>query len=187
MFSIVTAPASEPISLSEAREHLRVETTDEDAYILGLIQSAREIAEQKTGRRLITQTWQLVRDNFAGRIQLLADTSAITSVSYQDTDNATQTLASSVYELRTTALVPEVGLKYSQSWPSILCHPGSVTIEFTVGYGDDTAVPQPIKQAMLLLIGDMYEHREETSQMKLETMPMASKYLLSQYRVPVIA
>lgn len=188
MFTQTTPPTAEPLSLTEAKEHLRVSHDDEDGYINGLIRVAREMVEQHTGRKLITQTWKLVRDDFCGRIDLLPGTQAITGVQYQDTDNAQQTLAPSVYELRSVGLVESLGLKYAQSWPSVLCHPGSVVITFTVGYGasgDD--VPTPIKQAMLMLLAQLYENREETVIGTIVSpMPIASEFLLNPYRVPVV-
>ncbi|HND40602.1 MAG TPA: head-tail connector protein, partial [Accumulibacter sp.] len=60
------APASEPISLSEAKAHLRVDISDDDALITALITAARQFAETECTRALITQQWQLVLDAFPG-------------------------------------------------------------------------------------------------------------------------
>ncbi len=185
-FILKTGPAEEPVSLSEAKNHLRVTESDEDALILGLIRAAREQVEADTGRPLLSQTWQLVVDNFSGDLELKPGTVSIVSVKYQGTDNVEQTLADTVYELRERGLVPSLALQYDQTWPDVLSHPNSVTIEFTAGYSEPDFVPQPIKQAMLLLISHLYENREVAAGIKLELVPMAYDCLLSSYRIPVV-
>ncbi len=186
-FILKTPPATEPLTLAEAKAHLRVDIPDEDTLISGLIVAARQMAEQHTGRPLISQTWTLYTSSFTAPIEFKPGAQSITSVKYQDSDNAQQTLADTVYELR-RGLVPELGLKYSQSWPSVLCHPDSVQIEFVAGYGasgDD--VPQQIKQAMLLVLGQLYEYREEIVVGTIVSqIPKASEYLLQPYRIPFV-
>ncbi len=63
---LVTPPAEEPVSLAEARLHLRVDMDDDDALIRSLITAARQAAETLTGRQLITARWKLVLDAFPG-------------------------------------------------------------------------------------------------------------------------
>lgn len=64
----IVAPAAEPISLPEAKKHLRVDFPDDDDLILGLISSARFDAENKCNRVLVTQQWELVLDGFPRRL-----------------------------------------------------------------------------------------------------------------------
>lgn len=61
---LVTAPTAEPIALSDAKKHLRVDFSDDDALILGLISAARQEAEQITRRALVTQSWRITLDQF---------------------------------------------------------------------------------------------------------------------------
>lgn len=63
---LITPPAQEPVTLSEAKAHLRLETALDDDYITALIQSARQYTEQICWRGLVTQTWELVLESFAG-------------------------------------------------------------------------------------------------------------------------
>lgn len=60
----IAGPAVEPITLSEAKAHLRVTDTVEDALISNLIKAAREEVEQATGLALITQEWRLYLDSW---------------------------------------------------------------------------------------------------------------------------
>ena len=63
---LVTAPTQEPVSLAEARLHLRVDFSDDDALIMALIRSARLAAETITGRQLVTARWKYILDSFPG-------------------------------------------------------------------------------------------------------------------------
>jgi uncharacterized phiE125 gp8 family phage protein len=62
------APASEPISIAEAKDHLRIDHDDEDDYIDGLIQMAREQVESDCARALMTQTRVLTLDRFPSEL-----------------------------------------------------------------------------------------------------------------------
>lgn len=185
-FILVTAPAEEPITLDEAKDHLRVSGTDEDALILALIVAAREQVENHTSRPLVAQTWKRVVDRFSCQIDLKPGATSITSIQYQDEDNTQQTLSASIYELQSNGLIPAVGLKYDQEWPDVLSHKNSVEITFVAGYADADSVPTAIKQACLLMIGHLYENRELTTTMRLEQTPMAYTYLLDYYRAPIL-
>ena len=61
---LVTPPAAEPVSLSEAKEHSRITGTDEDDLITTFIEAAREYCEEYQNRAYITQTWDLSLDEF---------------------------------------------------------------------------------------------------------------------------
>ena len=63
---LVTPPAEEPVSLADAKLHLRVDFTDDDALITSLIAAARQAAETLTGRQIVTARWKLVLDSFPG-------------------------------------------------------------------------------------------------------------------------
>ncbi len=59
-----TAPTVEPLSLVEAKSHLRVDITDDDALITSLVTAARQYAEQITRRAFIAQRWTSALDTF---------------------------------------------------------------------------------------------------------------------------
>ncbi len=96
---LITAPAVEPVTLAEARLHLRVIDTSEDTLITSLIVAAREYCENFTGRKLIQQTWDLILDAFpADGVSLTyAPTMTIDSVTYLDTNGSSQVLSSALY------------------------------------------------------------------------------------------
>ena len=98
-----TSPAKEPVSLAEAKLHLKIEATDtgEDSLIKRLIVVARRRAEVSTGRALVTQTWTLALDGFPGGVIEVPrpPLSSVTSITYIDPEGATQTVAADRYRV----------------------------------------------------------------------------------------
>lgn len=199
---VLYAPQSEPVSLSDAKIHLRVDHDDEDQLIYILVQAATELAENFTGRSFITQTRQMKLDNFpyyrgqyynncVGTITIqhsplisISGTDAATSpntlgVTYYDENETLQTLSASDYWVDSSSGIPRLVVK--NSWPSTFTMPNAVTITYTAGYGNANAVPAQIKQAILLMIGHLYEHRESVSTEQMYEIPMGAKMLLGNY------
>ncbi|MFT0167488.1 head-tail connector protein [Paraburkholderia mimosarum] len=191
-------PAIEPISLSAAKLHLRVDIPDDDTLITALIVAARQFAESLTGRSFVTQTWQLTLDCFPICLQLERGVvQTINSITYRDMSGAMQTVlfnpaingiqrstdGNIVADL--TALPARITPAFGRIWPIPMPEIGAVTVNYTAGYGDDTAVPQGIKQWMLLRIGSMYAFREEVvaeRSIKVDPMPFFD-LLLDPFRV----
>jgi len=167
--SLVTAPAVEPVSVDEAKVHLRVDTPDEDALIDDLIRAARQYVETFTRRALITQTWDDKRDGFPcgdGTIELpIAGVSSVTSISYVDTNGDSQVWSAALYQtdLPTGPKAPFARIcpAYSQYYPQTRSQMNAVTVRFVAGYGAaSSTVPASIKSAMKLLVGHWFQNRE---------------------------
>lgn len=186
MLKIKTAPTVEPVSLSEMKLHLRVDGSDEDALINGLITLAREDIERMTNRMLITQVWELVLDSWpASPFELgLGPVQSVDSIKYTDEDGDESTFSSDNYLVDTYAYRGRVALKSDASWPSEPLAPiAGVKITFTGGFGDAAAaVPTRFKQALKLLVGHHYENREAVSFSvggNLQVLPMGVTALLA--------
>ena len=181
-----TPPAAEPITLAEAKGHLRVDVADDDALIGLLITAARQAAEDRLQRTLITSTWQQVLDGFpacgAAIVLQMPPVVSVTGLQYRDAAGTLQTLDPSAYQLAAhhepAQLLP-VG-----TWPATQAgRVGTVTVTYTAGYGATAAsVPGPIKQWMLLAIGDMYERRTRSAERPAVPQGFADG-LLDTYRV----
>lgn len=158
----IAAPATEPLDLATAKLHCRVDGSDEDALITALIVAAREKAEHETGRALVTQTWELVHDEFLwGCLLRKSPVQSVTSVKYLDADSGVeQTLDPAEYLLDKDSEPGAVVPAYGKSWPGTYAVPNAVRVRYVCGYGAAAAVPQAIKQWMLLAIGTMYAQRE---------------------------
>lgn len=162
---LVTPPTIEPVTLDEAKLHLKVDGADDDNSILGLITAAREYCEGFQNRAYITQTWQLWLDSWPNGSVIpipRPPLQSVASVLYYGADGAEYTMAAAEYFVDDKSEPGRLALNYYKTWPAVTLWPANgVCVEFTAGYGDGAeAVPQKVKQAMLLLIGQWYENRE---------------------------
>lgn len=161
--TLLIAPTEEPVSLAEAKTHLRVEHNDDDVLITSLIATARSAAEARTGRALVTQQWRQTLDAWPldGVIELdKPRLISVQAVSYLDSAGVRQTLDPAAYQAVTDTLVGTVQPAYATAWPGCRETPGSIRVEYTAGYGNANAVPQPLKAWMLLAIATWYAQRE---------------------------
>lgn len=162
--TLKTPPAVDPVTLNEAKVHLRVDPdlSDDNALITSLIKAATETAQGFTHRQFVSATYELRFDIFPQVINLLRPPLiSVTSVKYLDDAGATQTVDTAVYEVDKFSTVGRIRPKASQSWPSTGDFMGAVIIEYIAGYGVAAAVPKDILSAILLMIGHLYEHRED--------------------------
>lgn len=183
---LITAPLEEPVTLAQAKAHLRKTTSEEDAQIMAKIFAAREHAETFTRRALVTQTWELLLDRFpSGReIELpFPPLQSVTSVKYLDTNAAEQTFAAASYHVDAASTPGRVVLASTASWPSTAERPNAVTVRFVAGYGGMAAVPFTMKAAILLLVGHLFEHREENQDFPVHAMPLGVERLLWSDRI----
>lgn len=162
------APSVTPISLTEAKLHLRIDSNDEDALVTALVSSAVAYFDGYSGvlgRALVTQTWQQDFSAFGDMMRLpVGDLLSVVSVSYYDSTNAQQTLGPSVYTAFSDTIGPYITLKPGQAWPSTYARHDAVRITWTAGYGPAAAdVPYTLRTAMLLLVGHWYANREATT------------------------
>ena len=177
---LVTPPAEEPVSLAEAKQHLRVDGGDDDLLIGSLITAARQAAETKTGRQLITARWKLVLDAFPGPLMqsasgasfslpghaiLLAKcpVQSVVSIEYLDMNGTTQVMPSSDYVLDAACEPARLTPAFGKTWPPTLPQMGAVSVTFDAGYGTASAVPEGLKSWIKLRVGSLYGHREEMS------------------------
>jgi uncharacterized phiE125 gp8 family phage protein len=168
MLYLKTAPAKEPISLLEAKEHLRVDLSDADGIIMAYIKAAREYCEGFQNRSFINRTYELWLDEFPcdDEIKLpMPPLVSVTSVEYYDTVNTKFTMAAGDYFVAAKSEPGCVALAYGKSWPSITLRDNeAVCITYVAGYGSTVAsVPSAVKQSILLLLGDYYNKREAST------------------------
>lgn len=171
---VTVAPAAEPLTTADAKAHLRVDHSDDDALIAAYVAAARAHIEARTGTRLFTQTVSVKTDDWNDMAILpICPIQSVSSITYTDTDGALITLPTTVYEVRAEPLEPAVVLKYEQVWPTIRL--GSlITLTAVVGYGAAGAQPPELMHAMRLLAGDFYAQRETFSSGPVASVPMAA-------------
>lgn len=185
---LATAPAVLPISLVEAKAHLRIDDEDSDAIVAALLEAARQHLDGRDGllgRALITQTWDLKLDCFPAKIRLpLPPFQSVTSITYTDAAGDEQTLDAAEYQVVGVGGQGHIVPAYNHTWPATRYVPESVTVRFVAGYGDDPSdVPEPVRHAILLLVGHLFENREAVSVTQMHELPMAVESLITPYRV----
>lgn len=164
--SIVTPAAASALELAKVRtDHLRVSITDDDAYIQTLIEAATRHVEQHIEWSLIETTWRLRLDRFPcgrGPIKLpVMNAKTVTEIAYVAIDGTTATLDAAKWKFSSDRTPPLIRLAVNAYWPAASCEPDAVSVTFKAGVAKTEDVPADIGQALLLLVGHWYEHREE--------------------------
>lgn len=163
---VSVAPATEPVTTAEAKIHLRVEISDDDAFISSLVASARLLVEKTINTSLITQTWELVLDGFPNSdcIKLPnGPVQSVTSVKTYDENDTESVFSSSSYLVDTVS--DRLALNLDSTWPTDLRPRAGVKVTYVTGYGDDGSdVPQALKQAILEMVAYWYENRGDAGQ-----------------------
>ncbi|NUA26110.1 head-tail connector protein [Cupriavidus basilensis] len=176
-----TQPVGEPVSLEEAKLHLRVDHDDEDDRIKSLIVTARMDAERRLRRTLLLSGWTLTCDDFGALYELpMAPLVAVTSIAYVDAMGAPQVLAPTAYRVDPTSEPGRV-VRVSQ-WPFTARQPAAVTVIYTAGYAVAADVPAPIRQWILLAVGDLYANREASAERPKVPQDFADR-LLDPYKI----
>lgn len=160
----IVAPAVEPITLAEAKEHLRRDGDVEDDLITSYIVAAREHVETFCRLRLITQRVRLRMDCFPAAITLpVWPVQSIHQVTYVDSAGAEQTLASTEYTLVQGRKPRIVVPAYQKVWPTTQAHFNAVAVDVVCGFGDAaSAVPEELRLCIKTLVGDFDVHRTAT-------------------------
>jgi uncharacterized phiE125 gp8 family phage protein len=180
----LTDPATEPLSYSDVKAYLRLNDDSEMAFVTSLITVARQIVEGQIWRPLISQTWAMQFDysEIGANIYNInkAPLLSVTDVKYYDENDTLQTLAASQYEVDIYGSPARFRLI---NVPKLKDRMNALQLNFTCGYTNAAAVPSPIKQAMYLIIGHLYENRQDVvTGTQVHQIPDSSKYLLEPYR-----
>ena len=200
--TLITPPVIEPVTLQEARAHLRIADATDDVLLLTLIKTARLHLENESKRAFCSQTWELTLDQFPGSYWYnqawIPSASCLTAIplprpvlqsvtyiKYVDGAGVLQTLATSEYQVVSKSEPASVVPAYGKYWPWTRPQPEAVTVRYLAGWTSADLVPLPIKQSILLLIGHLYENREAVSLdgRPPQVLPLAVQSLLMPYTI----
>lgn len=181
---LLTAPAVEPVSLDEARAFLRVEHNDDDEVIAALAAGSRVHVEAQTRRALITQSWRITADSWPedGRLQVLpAPLQELTVARVYDFNGNARAIDAQAFVL-------DKGASALAFAPWALPAPGrlaaGIELDVVVGYGDAAIdVPEPLRQAIRLLVGHWYENRGLATLGTMTVLPTTVAALIAPYRM----
>lgn len=181
---LLTTPATEPISVADAKAFLRVEHDDDDAIIAALIASARNHVEALTRCGLITQTWRLVLDRWPsdGRIRpRLGPLQSVSAARVYDQANM-----SSEVDVARFVIDKATGVIAAPGWT--LPQPGravaGIELDVVIGFGASGDVPQVLLQALRMLIAHWYENRGLVAiGQSVAMLPPSVNAMIGSYRV----
>ena len=188
-----TAPAVEPVTLAEAKAHLRVDTATDDAYIGSLITAAREWCEQYLDRTLVHTQWVMRFDRFPPdgtqdielpRPPIVASgTATAVALTFTFENGTMSTYSTASYRVDRASTPGAVKTLYGQAWPPHLQDDNSISVTWWAGYGaSGTSVPAAIRHAMLMLVGMWYERRMAADSMSGNEIPFGVKSLLDSQK-----
>ncbi|MBL29556.1 MAG: hypothetical protein CMM50_18655 [Rhodospirillaceae bacterium] len=195
--TLVTAPAAEPVTVAEAKAHLRVDLDDDDALIGRLITAARQGGEDFTGRSFVTQAWRLTLDRVPGTSLSWWDgwregaavdgcpnaislprppLQSVSAVTLFGEDGATTEWAAANYFVDGDG--GRLVLCDGSAWPTLVRTVAGLSVTYVAGYGDEASdVPAALRQAVLAHVAALYEHRGD------DRMPAAAQALYRPYRL----
>lgn len=205
--TLTTPPALEPVTLTEAKTHLRIDHADEDTLITALITAAREYCESLTRLAFISQTWTWTLDRWPSRpsrhggpadaisavIPALSGGSArylevprgplasVTSITTYDDADAATAWATANYFVATGQ--DRIYRRLGAGWPIPARTGDGIVIVYVAGYGGAASdVPEAIRRAILLMVAQLYERRLAVEEAALAPVPLGVAELLGAYK-----
>jgi uncharacterized phiE125 gp8 family phage protein len=184
----LTDTPSEQFLLEAALSHLRVTDGAEVPLLLHYLAAAREVFERLTGRALMTQTYELALSDWStsNPIELgRSPVSAVSSLTYLDENDVTQTVTASNYVLHTAEDTSAVLVfRDAFTYPTLSDRPDSVKVAFTAGNASFSSVPYSQRQAILFLAAHLYELRTPINVGNIvNEVPMTLSSLITMNRI----
>ncbi len=185
---LVTLPAIEPVTLAEAKAHLRLDTDADDAYVSALITAARERVEVFLRRAPITQVFECTIDDFPAYDRAIdlprPPLQSVEWIRYLDTAGVLQPLDPGIYTVDASSNeIGRIALAWNRFWPFTRYTINAITIQVTTGHGDVAEdVPQAIRQGILIEVSNLDENREDAIVGQNIPMLSLSERLLRPYR-----
>lgn len=172
---LITGPVGLPLTVSEAKTHLRITSNAEDLQVQSLIGAASQFAESFMNRKLLAQTHALYLEEFPSKIQLpFGEIQSVQSIVYYDDSDTEQTLDSADYRLNDLGEITFLSKLKARD----------IKITFICGYADPTKIPLQIKQGILMRVETLYSARGDV---EYDTTPkknvVCSDNLLQPYKV----
>lgn len=179
------------ITVLEAKTQLSITSDDDDTLLRALIGAAQDAVAEYTQRKLSSATYTQTFDGFKAPMVLdNAPVTSVTSVQYIDRDGVTQTADPSLYVVDTRQSRAKIEKAWGETWPDTRDgDQQTVTVTYVAGYevGDSpesNPMPESLRQAALMIVGALYENRENfIIGASVAEVPVSAKFLMSPYRI----
>jgi len=178
--SVVTQPTVEPITLAQAKSHLRIDGNDDDTYIALCITAARSYFEKSCEITIASTTLKLSLDYFEDVLYLpLGPVQSIEDITYWDENQAEQSMADWQEDLASgpARLMPIL----SEDWPATAEILNAVEITYVAGFVNAAAVPELLKAGIKFYMGHLYENREAVTEGTLSEVPLAVTSIINLF------
>ena len=185
--ALISGPALEPVTLADAKAHLRLDGDDDDQYLTAAIVSARVHVEVMTRRLLIEQHWRVYLDAWPKkRIVTLspAPLTAVDAVTVYDADGNPVVVSPEDYDIDTVGVPGRLVL--ASDVPAVVGRAvNGIEIDVAAGYGPSSVdVPAPLRQAIMMLVAHWYEHRGVVGHdQAVNVPPLGFDALIAPYRI----
>jgi len=170
-FKVTSGPSTPILTTAEAKNYLKIDTSADDTLISDMVDAATNYCENYLGQKFITQSIQEVFDKipkpkigdlFPTLFLTVHPVQSVTSITYTDTNETEQTWNASLYKVDTYRKAARITPSYGEVFPDILAEINSLTVTYVAGYGDASSdVPASIRQAVRLVLSDMYHNRSD--------------------------
>ena len=189
---VTVSPSTfDPVDLEDVKRHLRLETgeTREDEYLRDLVKAAADRVEGMTNRALTKRTLKLYLNNWSTSDSFELpyaplSTQVKATIQYRDADSSTITFASTAFSMDSASEPGRVCLGYNDDWPTVtLNNMNPISIQYQCGYPASSAIPSRLKQAVKIIVSDLYENRESVViGQGVQTIRQHVKNLVRDYR-----
>jgi|9_EtaG_2_1085328.scaffolds.fasta_scaffold00083_14 uncharacterized phiE125 gp8 family phage protein len=178
------------LTVSEAKKHLRVSTSSDDTYIESLLHAAQQEFERYCNVSVIQKTFYQYCDTWCDTTQLYNSPAAnsgalnVDAITYYNLNNVITTWNATNYLVDGASAPARVSLNVDKDYPDIADRKNAIIIQYTSGFKKAGSVPQGIKQAILILVGQWYENRQEAIVGRsVGSIPMTARYIMDRYRI----
>ena len=181
---LIDNPTTKVVTYLEIKEQLRIDSNDEQSLLEAYIDAATQMAENYCNRHFITHEYRLYFNEVISSASLiypdcvLKNNSNQTCVNWIDVNGTAQGNNEAYIDSYSNPSLVYLSSNFTS--PTLKDNFANVFwYEFKTGFGDAaTDTPEAIKQAIKLIVADMYYFRED----RKRAFPMASQILLQPYK-----
>ncbi len=183
---LIDPPAAEPVTLAQAKAHMRLDGAEEDEIVSRLIVAGRAHVERLTGLKLIEQRWAVWLDRWPEGAEVplpIAPAVSVDAVNIYGEDDVAAELDPEAYFLDAQSRPPRLVRRAGWTWPRPGRRANGIEIEVTAGFGPDADdVPAELRQAILMLAAHWFERRTGVEDMAFQPVPRGVAALIGPFK-----
>lgn len=176
-------PGELPWTISEFRDHLRLDGTDQDQWLTAILTAATRKTEADTSIALMRSAYRYSIDRPCGTILLpVGPVFSIESIVYLSISGVETTVPIEEYYLDNRSNPARLQNRDTFSWPTLYDVSGSFWVNFVAGHESANDIPQDLRFAVLLLAAHWFENREASTLLNLNQIPLGYDSIVTSHR-----